>query len=310
MSATRVPRIRPSTTSTPARGTGRARSGGVLVRDEVGQLLDRRDHVRRRRSRASRPTRRPPPRRRSRSSRASRTTPGDRATVIPISGCRLQTPSTSTSARTGRSASTVAAPTSAFASLASVPPSTATSTLGCSASSTAIGGLFVITVASQLGRQVARNLERRRARVEQDHLARRGGGERSRARSRPSRPAPARAAPRRAARRPRAAARRRGRAAAAPRRRARAGRGGQCRARRRATALSSVATTFPSRASRSRITSRRSSVSIAAHSSTNVPVRAFSCASRSARSARTCRVAADRCQPRSRSYAGSVRNST
>ena len=71
--------------------------------------------------------------------------------MIPISGWRLQTPRISTSARTERSASTVAAPTSACAPLSSVPPSIVTSTLGCSASATAIGGLFVITVACRLG---------------------------------------------------------------------------------------------------------------------------------------------------------------
>ena len=100
------------------------------------------------------------------------------STVIPISGWRLQTPRISTSARTECSASTVAAPTSACAPLSSVPPSTVTSTLGCSASATAIGGLFVITVASQVGRKVARDLERRRAGVEQDHLpvAQQAGG--------------------------------------------------------------------------------------------------------------------------------------
>src|SRR5262245_14720917 len=71
------------------------------------------------------------------------------STVIPISGWRLQTPRTSTSARTPRSASTVAAPTSACASFTSTPPRTETQTAGWSASATAIGGLFVITVASR-----------------------------------------------------------------------------------------------------------------------------------------------------------------
>ena len=45
-----------------------------------------------------------------------------------------------------------------------------TSTPGCSASATAIGGLFVITVARRSGGKVARDLEGRRAGVEQDHL--------------------------------------------------------------------------------------------------------------------------------------------
>src|ERR671935_248043 len=51
----------------------------------------------------------------------------------------LQTPRTSTSARTARSASTVAAPTSACASLCNRPPGIATSRRGCSESASAIG---------------------------------------------------------------------------------------------------------------------------------------------------------------------------
>src|SRR6202011_5464444 len=72
-------------------------------------------------------------------------------TVIPNSGCTLQTPSTSTSARMARSASTVAAPTVARESFSRRPPTTVTSTVGCSARAIAIGGLLVMTIARRSG---------------------------------------------------------------------------------------------------------------------------------------------------------------
>ena len=98
--------------------------------------------------------------------------------MIPISGCRLQTPRISTSARTACRAATVAAPTSACAPFSSVPPSTVTSTLGCSASATAIGGLFVITVACRSGGRWRATSSVVVPGVEQDHLpvAQQAGG--------------------------------------------------------------------------------------------------------------------------------------
>ena len=91
-------------------------------------------------------------------------------TVMPSSGCRLQMPSTQTSARTWRSASTVCAPTVTWESLSSRPPISTTSTRGWAASASATGGELVSTVQSRSGRQPARELERRRPAVEQQHL--------------------------------------------------------------------------------------------------------------------------------------------
>ena len=88
----------------------------------------------------------------------------------------------------------------------------------------------------QAGGKVAGDLERRRARVEQDHLAVAQEAGRGASRSRPWRRAPARAAPRRAASRPQAAALRRAHGARALRRRAPGGRAGPCRATRRSDA--------------------------------------------------------------------------
>ena len=71
--------------------------------------------------------------------------------VMPISGCRPQTPRKQRSARTVRSVSTAAAPTVTSASLLSVPPTSVTSTPGWSASATATGGLVVTTAARSSG---------------------------------------------------------------------------------------------------------------------------------------------------------------
>ena len=173
---------------------------------------------------------------------------------MPISGWRLQTPSTSTSARTERSASIGRARRRARASpCRACRRAPSPRRCGCSASATAIGGLFVITVASRSG-------GRRRA-TSSVVVPGRAGSPGRRAAAVPSLRAiaafasvPARAEPRRTARRPRPGARRRAPGDEPRLGKLAAGRGAPCRATRRTTSSARRRRPCPSCASRSRIT--------------------------------------------------------
>ena len=109
----------------------------------------------------------------------------------------------------------------------------------------------------EVARQVPRELHRRRAAVDEHHLAGPHHAAPRPGRSRPCPPAP-RAGGRRSRRRPaRRAARRHARAAAAPRPRARAGRAGWCPPRAAELPAELLATTWPSRCRSSRMCSLR-----------------------------------------------------